>query len=141
MRLTDTCRAKDGDFFISDWLRNRNTVEFLGVWESVNNPNFNYGEFATIRSQVGLNTTASRIITTKTGAKMSNVNTPHSVELRRKTRAEHARRVKEHGVRVDVSLLDTDGSTYVQEMRDLVNTHGDAGKALRFLLDSYKRNK
>lgn len=53
--LTDMCRAKDGDFFISDWLRNRNTVEFLGVWESVNNPNFNYGEFATIRSQVGLN--------------------------------------------------------------------------------------
>jgi hypothetical protein len=25
-------KAKDGDFFISDWLRNRNTVEFLGVW-------------------------------------------------------------------------------------------------------------
>jgi hypothetical protein len=48
-------KAKDGDFFISDWLRNRNTVEFLGVWETVNNPNFNYGEFATIRSQTGLN--------------------------------------------------------------------------------------
>ena len=28
-------KAKDGDFFISDWLRNRNTVEFLGIWESV----------------------------------------------------------------------------------------------------------
>ena len=38
-----------------DWLRNRNTMEFLGVWESVYNPNFNYGEFATIRSQSGLN--------------------------------------------------------------------------------------
>ena len=48
-------KAKDGDFFISDWLRNRNTVEFLGVWESVYNPNFNYGEFATIKSQAGLN--------------------------------------------------------------------------------------
>jgi hypothetical protein len=48
-------RAKDGDFFISDWLRNRNTVEFLGIWESVFNPNFNYGEFAIIRGQVGLN--------------------------------------------------------------------------------------
>lgn len=48
-------KAKDGDFFISDWLRNRNTVEFLGVWESVNNPGFNYGEFATIKSQAGLN--------------------------------------------------------------------------------------
>jgi hypothetical protein len=53
--LTDMLKAKDGDFFISDWLRNRNTVEFLGVWESVYNPNFNYGEFATIKSQSGLN--------------------------------------------------------------------------------------
>ena len=41
--ITDMLKAKDGDFFISDWLRNRNTVEFLGVWESVYNPDFNYG--------------------------------------------------------------------------------------------------
>ncbi|MBW6510591.1 MAG: KilA-N domain-containing protein [Desulfuromonadaceae bacterium] len=53
--LTDMLKAKDGDFFISDWLRNRNTVEFLGIWESVHNPGFNYGEFATIKSQAGLN--------------------------------------------------------------------------------------
>jgi len=53
--LTDMLRAKDGEFFISDWLRNRNTVEFLGIWESVFNPAFNYGEFATIKSQAGLN--------------------------------------------------------------------------------------
>ena len=53
--LTDMLRAKDGDFFIADWLRNRNTVEFLGIWESIYNPAFNYGEFATIRSQAGLN--------------------------------------------------------------------------------------
>ena len=53
--LTDMIRAKDGDFFISDWLRNRNTVEFLGIWESIFNPSFNYGEFAIIRSQAGLN--------------------------------------------------------------------------------------
>ena len=49
--LTDMLKAKDGDFFISDWLRNRNTVEFLGIWETVHNPAFNYGEFATIRMQ------------------------------------------------------------------------------------------
>jgi hypothetical protein len=48
-------KAKDGDFFISDWLRNRNTVEFLGIWETVHNPGFNCGEFATIKSQAGLN--------------------------------------------------------------------------------------
>lgn len=53
--LTDMLKAKDGDFFISDWLRNRNTVEFLGIWESVHNPTFNYGEFDTIKSQAGLN--------------------------------------------------------------------------------------
>jgi hypothetical protein len=53
--LTDMLKAKDGDFFIADWLRNRNTVEFLGIWERINNPHFNYGEFATIKSQVGLN--------------------------------------------------------------------------------------
>jgi len=53
--LTDMLKAKDGDFFISDWLRNRNTVEFLGIWESVYNPDFNYGEFAIIKSQTGLN--------------------------------------------------------------------------------------
>ncbi|OFX20043.1 MAG: DNA-binding protein [Bacteroidetes bacterium GWA2_31_9] len=53
--ITDMLQAKDGDFFISDWLRNRNTVEFLGIWESVYNPDFNYGEFAIIKSQAGLN--------------------------------------------------------------------------------------
>ncbi len=53
--LTDMLKAKDGDFFISDWLRNRNTVEFLGIWESVHNPQFNYGEFATIKGRAGLN--------------------------------------------------------------------------------------
>ena len=53
--LTDMLKAKDGDFFISDWLRNRNTVEYLGISESVYNPDFNYGEFAIIKSQAGLN--------------------------------------------------------------------------------------
>ncbi len=53
--LTDMLKSKDGDFFISDWLRNRNTIEYLGVWEKIHNPNFNYGEFAIITSQSGLN--------------------------------------------------------------------------------------
>lgn len=53
--LTDMLRAKDGDFFITDWLRNRNTLEFLGIWEKVYNPAFNYGEFAIIKSHSGLN--------------------------------------------------------------------------------------
>ena len=53
--LTDMLRAKDGDFFITDWLRNRNTLEFIGICEKVYNPDFNYGEFAIIRNQSGLN--------------------------------------------------------------------------------------
>ena len=53
--LTDMLKAKDGDFFITDWLRNRNTLEFIGIWEQINNPNFNYGEFAIIKNQAGLN--------------------------------------------------------------------------------------
>jgi hypothetical protein len=53
--LTDMLKAKDGDFFITDWLRNRNTLEFLSVWEKLHNPNFNYGEFAILRNQSGLN--------------------------------------------------------------------------------------
>lgn len=53
--LTDMLKAKDGDFFISDWLRNRNTLEYLGIWERIHNPDFNYGEFAIIKDQSGLN--------------------------------------------------------------------------------------
>ena len=53
--LTDMLRAKDGEFFITDWMRNRNTLEYIGIWEKVYNPDFNYGEFAIIRNQSGLN--------------------------------------------------------------------------------------
>ena len=47
--ITDMLKSKDGDFFVSDWLRNRNTIEFLGIWEEIHNPKFNYGEFAIIK--------------------------------------------------------------------------------------------
>ena len=53
--LTDMLKAKDGEFFFSNWLRNRNTIEFLGIWEKLNNPNFNYAEFDIIKSMAGLN--------------------------------------------------------------------------------------
>ena len=53
--LTDMVKAKDGEFFISDWLRNRNTIEFLGILETVYNTACNHGEFATIKTQAGLN--------------------------------------------------------------------------------------
>lgn len=53
--LTDMLKAKEGSFFIEHWLRNRNTVEFLGIWESLYNPDFNYVEFDVIRKEAGLN--------------------------------------------------------------------------------------
>lgn len=43
------------DTNIEHWLRNRNTVEFLGIWESIYNPDFNYVEFDVIRKEAGLN--------------------------------------------------------------------------------------
>ncbi len=68
--ITDMIKAKDGDFFVTDWLRNRNTLEFLGIWEQVYNPDFNYGEFATIKSKSGLNNFKISVkeFTEKTGA-------------------------------------------------------------------------
>ena len=54
--LTDMLKAKEGQFFIDSWLRNRNTIEFIGIWERLNNPDFNYVEFDVIKSIAGLNT-------------------------------------------------------------------------------------
>lgn len=58
-------KAKDSEFFITDWLRNRNTLEYLGIWEKLYNPDF-YGEFATIRNQAGLNNSVKEYVE-KTG--------------------------------------------------------------------------
>jgi hypothetical protein len=63
--LTDIARHKDPertDYLISNWMRNRNTVEFLGIWESLNNPGFNPIEFDGFRKSAGLN---SFILTVK----------------------------------------------------------------------------
>ena len=71
--ITDIARYKDAertDYLISNWLRNRNTIEFLGIWEQLNNPGFNPIEFDGIKKQSGLNSfilTAKRWIDT-TGA-------------------------------------------------------------------------
>jgi hypothetical protein len=71
--ITDIARYKDAertDYLISNWLRNRNTIEFLGIWEQLNNPGFNPIEFDGIKKQAGLNSfilTAKRWIDT-TGA-------------------------------------------------------------------------
>ena len=59
--LTDIARAKNAersDDLVRNWLRNRNTVEFLGVWERLNNSDFNSVEFDGIKMQAGLNSFA-----------------------------------------------------------------------------------
>ena len=56
--LTDIARYKNGDDpngVVANWLRNRNTVEFLGVWEQLYNPHFNPLEFERVRKEAGLN--------------------------------------------------------------------------------------
>ncbi len=56
--ITDIARYKNPrrtDYLISNWMRNRNTIEFLGIWEKINNPRFNPIEFDGFRKQSGLN--------------------------------------------------------------------------------------
>lgn len=43
------------DQLIKNWLQNKNTVDFLGVWEQLNNPGFNLVEFHLIKNEAGLN--------------------------------------------------------------------------------------
>jgi hypothetical protein len=60
LRATRTASERTTSF--GNWLRNRNTTEFLGIWEQLNNPDFNPIEFDGIRKQAGLN---SFILTAK----------------------------------------------------------------------------
>jgi hypothetical protein len=71
--LTDIARYKNPentDDIIRNWLRNRNTVEFLGIWEQLNNPDFKPVEFDGFRMQAGLNsfTLSPKQWIVKTGA-------------------------------------------------------------------------
>ncbi|MDM1294326.1 KilA-N domain-containing protein [Sphingobacterium sp. N143] len=53
--LTDIVKGEEGDDHIKHWMRNRNTIEFLGLWEQLNNPNFKGAEFDTFKKEAGLN--------------------------------------------------------------------------------------
>jgi len=53
--LTDMVRGDEGSDHIRNWLRNRNTVEFIGLWETLHNPNFKGVEFDRFRKEAGLN--------------------------------------------------------------------------------------
>jgi hypothetical protein len=53
--LTDMAKRFGDDVLIYSWMRNRNTLEFIGVWEKIHNVNFKGHEFETFRKQAGLN--------------------------------------------------------------------------------------
>ena len=56
--LTDMARYRNADnagFVIQNWMRNRNVIRFLGLWERLNNPDFNYLEFEAIEKDAGVN--------------------------------------------------------------------------------------
>lgn len=60
--LTDMVRDRGGEQILYNWLRNRNTIEFLGIWETLYNPEFKPLEFERFKKQAGLN---SFYLTTK----------------------------------------------------------------------------
>ena len=53
--LTDITKKFGGSKLIENWLRNKSTIEFLGVWEQINNKNFNSLEFDLIKNEAGSN--------------------------------------------------------------------------------------
>ena len=54
--LTDmTSSFREGSGLIGKWVTNKNTLEYIGVWEKINNPNFNYLEFGVVTQEAGVN--------------------------------------------------------------------------------------
>jgi hypothetical protein len=53
--LTDMVKGNEGDDHIRNWMRNKNTIEFLGVWEKLHNPKFKGVEFDTFLNEAGFN--------------------------------------------------------------------------------------
>ncbi|WP_162416665.1 KilA-N domain-containing protein [Cyclobacterium roseum] len=53
--LTDMARSQLKDVVIIKWLSLKSTIEYLGEWESLYNPDFNYTEFGTIKNAIRIN--------------------------------------------------------------------------------------
>lgn len=59
--LTDMAKFRDAErtnYIIQNWMRTSSTIEFLGLWEQLNNPNFKGIEFDAFRNEAGLNSFA-----------------------------------------------------------------------------------
>ena len=54
--LTDmTAGFNEGSGLIGKWVTNKNTIEYIGIWEKINNQHFNYTEFGVIENEAGVN--------------------------------------------------------------------------------------
>ncbi len=68
--LTDMSRSFGGNSFIENWLRNKDTIDFLGIWEQLYNPDFNFPELEGIKNQADYNLSQNeRLIQLHTVAK------------------------------------------------------------------------
>jgi hypothetical protein len=59
--LTDIAKHRDSErsnYIIQNWMRNRSTIEFIGLWEQIHNPNFKGIEFDAFKNEAGSNSTA-----------------------------------------------------------------------------------
>ena len=90
--LTDIAKYRNSDdprFVIQNWMRNRNTLEFIGLWEVLNNENFHRVQFDTFRNESGLNRLMKRkeYLENQTGAsalsfwKTCNFKTPAHIKV------------------------------------------------------------
>ncbi|HOW54264.1 MAG TPA: KilA-N domain-containing protein [Syntrophorhabdaceae bacterium] len=59
--LTDMVRKFGSETILYNWLRNRNTIEFLGIWEQINNPGFNPVEFERFKNEAGLKSSTASL--------------------------------------------------------------------------------
>ncbi len=90
--LTDIAKYRNEDdprFVIQNWMRNRNTIEFLGVWETLHNPDFNRVQFDTVKNEAG----ANRFVMTPTKWIEQNIEQPKRLELLRATAIKQLRTI------------------------------------------------
>jgi hypothetical protein len=94
--LTDMSKGVEGEFTVKNWLRGRTTIEFLGIWEKLNNSNFNLVEFDLIKKQAGLNTFN---LSTKQWAEQTNAIGLVAKAGRYGVKEERFRKLEEHAQR------------------------------------------
>lgn len=109
--LTDIARYKSDEpkMVVQNWMRNRNTIEFLGVWESLHNPDFKGIEFDAFREEAGLNSF------TLTPTKW--ISRTNAIGIRTKRGEVCERHVRPQGHRIRVRFVDFPGVQALRHQR------------------------